>query len=210
MMNDFMSDFHRGKPHEDPDNLFDNASDYLPRYLHPFLFKTFYKGYQVIFDGIHDYLFKTNLPLVVETLPELLSHNTDVQFFLSKGGKYEYALDAVTHVVKEQSPLGDGTFEETWEYEDEYTGLVRCENDLEFDLVRRMVGLDPRVRWGPYYEPVRQEDIDILRRAGLPFDFGDPEDMDDDDEDEYEDMRGGTDPEISVPNFAKLFGEGNL
>lgn len=216
MMEDFMSDFQRGQPHENPDHLFDNASDYLPRHLHPVIFKTFYKGYQAIFRGIRDYLNKTDLPLIIEALPTLLSHDTDVQFYIGKGGRYEYALDAVTAVVKEQSPLGDGTFEETWEDEQEvgtdYTGLVKCENDLEFDFVRRMVGLNPRSNWGPYYEPARQEDIDILRQAGLPFNFDNiaDDDMDDDDDDdeEYEDMRGNEDPEIAAPHLAKILGEG--
>ena len=221
-MEDFMSDFQRGKPHANPDHLFDNASDYLPRHLHPAIFKTFYKGYQAIFKVIHGYLSVTDLPLVIDVLQALVSQDTDVEFFLHKGGKVEYALDAVTAVVKEQSPLGDGTFEETWEDEEAvgrgYTGLVKCENDLEFDLVRRMVGLDPRLRWGPYYGPVQQADIDVLRRSGIPFnfdnigdDFGDDDD-DDDDEDEdkddmmYEDMRGNMDPEIVAPNLAKIFG----
>jgi hypothetical protein len=164
MMGQFMSTFRRGEPHDNPDYLFDNASDYLPHHLHPVLFKTFYKGYQTIFQGIHDCLSKTNLPLIVEALPAFLSDKYDVQFYLSKGGKYEYAVDAVISVVKEQSPLGDSTFEETWLDEDavgkDFTGLVVCENDLEFDLVRKMAGLDPRLRWGPYNEPTQQEDID--------------------------------------------------
>lgn len=211
MMNNAIPEFHRGRLHENPDELCDNAADYLPLHLRPFMFKTFmfktfYKGYQAIFESIYEYLPQTDLPLVLEVMPALLSHNTDVQFYIRKGGKYAYAMDAVTAVVKERSPLGDGTFDETWGDENvmgtDYTGLPRCDNDLEFDLVRRMVGLNPRLQWGPYYQPVSQD--------GLPFDFDDndmnDEDEDDDDDDEYEDMGRNMDPEVTAPNLAKIFG----
>ncbi|KAF8879191.1 hypothetical protein CPB84DRAFT_1793501 [Gymnopilus junonius] len=74
-----------------------------------------------------------------------------VSFYLSKGGKVEFTLDAVLDMAREQSVLGDGTFEETFDVEeggggdilrdDGYTHLPKCANDLRFGGVRQHVGV---------------------------------------------------------------------
>ena len=182
MMEDEMYGFKRGVPHEDPEILI--ASSYLPRRLHLSIFKTFYRGYQAIFECIHHHLSNTDLPLILESITPF---DSAVDFYLGKGGKIEYALDALTDEAKDQSPFGDGTFDELWEDEEEvgknFTELPRCDNDLEFDLVRRMLGLDPRVQWGPYDAPSRQ--AVLLSELGIPgmFDVDVDIEMDDDDDD---------------------------
>jgi hypothetical protein len=98
-----------------------------------------------------------------------------VRFYIDKGGRIEYVLDCVTSLAREQSAdTGDGTFDEMMAEDlgqgpggDElpWRGLPRCANDVEFDLVRGMLGLDQTNVWGPYYT------------AAERFGFGDePED----------------------------------
>jgi hypothetical protein len=103
-----------------------------------------------------------------------------VIFYLRKGGKVEYVLDAIVDIAREQSPFGDGTFEETFDCDEEddlqqeeegdggggarelaYRELKACRNDLEFGIVRWNVGL--RGPLGPYEEEEDGMDID----AGL-------------------------------------------
>lgn len=168
MMEQNMDTFRRGKPLGDPNSLFDNSSDYLPRQFRSSMYKTFYKGYQALFNAIYVMTHKPIIPLTVANLASFVVGSSDVSFYLNKGGRYEYALDAVTSVAREQSCLGDGTFEELYEDEAEvgtkYTGLPRCANDLEFELVRRLVGLDPNLQWGPHYDL----DEDLMDVDGVP------------------------------------------
>lgn len=165
MMEQNMDTFRRGKPLGDPNSLFDNSSDYLPRQFRSSMYKTFYKGYQALFNAIYVMTHKPIIPLTVANLASFVVGSSDVSFYLNKGGRYEYALDAVTSVAREQSCLGDGTFEELYEDEAEvgtkYTGLPRCANDLEFELVRRLVGLDPNLQWGPHYDLDEEDLMDI-------------------------------------------------
>ncbi|KAG6916022.1 hypothetical protein DXG01_008791 [Tephrocybe rancida] len=172
-----MYSFERGVPQDG--ELLGGPSDYLPGELRRSIFKTFYVGYQSIFDAIYDFLERTDEPLSKAAIVARTLGSNGVSFFYSKGGQIEYAFDAITHRAMEQSPLGDSTFEETWEEEgdSDYTRLPACANDLEFSLVRQRLGLNPRSQWGPYY------------------DFGDGGgggmDDDDDDDDDDEDMGGG-------------------
>ncbi|KAF9456663.1 ankyrin repeat family protein [Collybia nuda] len=164
MMEQNMYMFKRGKPLEDMDGLFDISTDYLPWGLRSSMYKTFYKGYQTLFATIYAISGSVNTPATVTSLASLVAGNPDVSCYLSKGGRYEYALDAVTSVAREQSCLGDGTFDEMYEDEaevgTEFTGLLKCANDLEFELVRRLIGLDPEERWGPYYD-MDDDDSDV-------------------------------------------------
>ncbi|GLB40821.1 hypothetical protein LshimejAT787_0900360 [Lyophyllum shimeji] len=160
MMDQEMSRFKRGVPHEDPTSLCDNASDYLPPHLHQSVFKTFYVGYQSVFFAIYLLLETTDLPLSKAAIAQRVAGEEGARFFFGKGGKIEYAFDAITDVAREQSPLGDSAFEESFGEDKEYASLPKCENDLEFDLVRRMIGLDPKMKWGPYDGEGEGEDDD--------------------------------------------------
>ena len=78
----------------------------------------------------------------------------------------EYVLDATVHIAKEQSSLGDGTFEETFDVDEEedavklgYRTLERCANDLEFGGVRLGVGISEGFD-GPYLDEEEGMDVD--------------------------------------------------
>ncbi|RDB26046.1 hypothetical protein Hypma_006134 [Hypsizygus marmoreus] len=171
-----MDYFTRGEAIDDPIML--SYSSHIPPHLHRSIYKTFYKGYQSIFEAISAFLRTSDAPLSVASIAST-AFGPGIDFYLGRGGKYEYALDAVTHAAEEQSELGDGTFEEMYEDETEvgteYTGLPKCANDLEFGMVRRMVGLDPQLRWGPYYG--EEDDDDDIN-------------MDDDEDDDDDNMIG--------------------
>ncbi|KAG6864944.1 hypothetical protein C0991_006173 [Blastosporella zonata] len=156
-------------------------TDYLPPHIRRSgLFKTFYVGYQSIFDAIYNFLDRTDQPLSLPVIAARTLGARGVSFFFNKGGKIEYAFDAITHASMEQSPVGDDSFAETWDEHDSFTALPTCANDLEFSLVRQRLGLDPRGRWGPY----REYDDDAMDED----DEDDDDSMDEDDEDDDNDM----------------------
>jgi hypothetical protein len=167
---------------------------YIPPELHPAIFKTFYKGYSEVFKGISRALARPSIPTPSVVLFESSVNgggmgyfdSQALHFYLNKGGRVEFALDCITHAAKEQSPLGDGSFEDLWDDEDSGSDLgwkemPTCRNDLEFELVRARLGLDPRRMWGPY-----RSSFEIGMFGG-----GSDDDMlgesDDEDEDEDDD-----------------------
>ncbi|KAG5717938.1 Proteasome subunit alpha type-4 [Termitomyces sp. T112] len=138
-------------PCSDPDMLVDCVSDYLPPHLYSSIYETFYIGWQSIFTVIADFLDRTGQPLSTDTIVARSASETSAKFFFEKGGQVVYAFDALTDGALQQSPLGDGFFEQVWQDQDVWIKLPRCENDLEFNLVRQMLGLTRNVRWGPYH-----------------------------------------------------------
>ncbi|KAH0589600.1 hypothetical protein H2248_005332 [Termitomyces sp. 'cryptogamus'] len=130
-----MESFQRGVPCNGVD-MMDNVMCYLPLTLQQSLFKTFYVGYQSIFDAIYNFLERTDEPLSKNVILMRTLGERGVSFFFSKGGQIKYAFDAITHSSDKQSPLGDSSFEETWENDDQFMDLPTCSNDLEFSLVR--------------------------------------------------------------------------
>ncbi|CAA7262588.1 unnamed protein product [Cyclocybe aegerita] len=145
--------------------------DYVPLVIRQEIYKTFYVGFYTIFHAISLVLGRrpqgpASIPTPQVVLIEALAlEPRAVQFYLGKGGKVEYVLDATVDIAREQSALGDGTFEETFDTDEvgggqgeRYVELPKCANDLEFDIVRRNIGLAGGLVWGPYYE--RDEDED--------------------------------------------------
>ncbi|RDB16562.1 hypothetical protein Hypma_002762 [Hypsizygus marmoreus] len=192
--------FLQGEPVDFSESVPDPACDFLPPRLHKAVLKTFYRGYLSIFEVIDEFLSHSpsDIPLTVAAIAQLASTREGVSFYLSKGGKYEYALDAVTFIIEEQSDLGDGTFEEEWAEDAEYNGLPLCVNDMDFAMVRRLVGLDPTMLWGPYIE--RGE----VRLGGL----SEEKDEDEyDSEDEGEDGSEGEDFNTIVQGELRKFME---
>ena len=93
-----------------------------------------------------------------------------VYFYLGKGGRVEYVLDATVDIAREQSCLGDGTFEDTFDCEEGeeggdlgYRKLEKCVNDLEFGTVRLGVGIGNLQGgvWGPYVDRQEEEGMDV-------------------------------------------------
>jgi hypothetical protein len=153
--------------------LLHSPLDYLLPFLQREIYKTFYIGVYTIFRAVYLIL---ETPDRVPTPQATLALATALegraaQFYLGKGGRAECVLDAVVDCAKQESSLGDGMFEETFDCEDEawegdnieekgYTKLVMCANDLEFGIVRRMVGLRRDI-CGPYYEDSEHVEMDF-------------------------------------------------
>ncbi|KAG6818958.1 hypothetical protein H0H93_016876 [Arthromyces matolae] len=124
MMEDDMRTFQRGVPLSASDFLL-SSTDYIPPPLRNSILKTFYVGYQSIFDTIYNFLEQTQQPLSKMSILLRCQGAAGVSFYFGKGGQIEHAFDAITHISEEQSSLGDGTFEELWEEEghEQYIGL---------------------------------------------------------------------------------------
>ena len=160
--------FTRGQPLSSSDlTLF--SLDYIPLALRQNIYKTFYIGYQTIFEATSYVLKSLSIPTPQAVLNAALELNSSaVLFYLGKGGKVEYVLDAIVATAREQSSLGDGTFEETFDCDEGdlggeerlgYRELGACRNDLEFGIVRWNVGLGGG-RLGPYEEEWDGMDLD--------------------------------------------------
>ncbi|KAJ7108467.1 ankyrin repeat family protein [Mycena crocata] len=142
--------FTRGQP-ADPSDMMDSPSMYIPPTLYPNFYLSFYKGYCNVFDAIFRLLNTTNDALTAEGVLPFLTMDSNTQFYFQKGGRVEYAFDSITHCAQEQSPLGDNSFSETFGDDEDWALLPTCANDLDFQLVRSMIGLDiPGQRRGPY------------------------------------------------------------
>jgi hypothetical protein len=210
MMEMSLYSFERGQP-LDTSMLFDVQHEYLPLPLRAQLYKTFYSGFINVF-RVAAHLFKTGIPTAqalndelfrmqmgMRTVPMEYFDFRATQAYTKKGGRVEYVLDAITDCARQQSAeAGDGTFNELVEEDVEgldpgewalsWRRLPVCANDGEFDLVRRMLGLDPKVGWGPYEHP----SLGKSTSRGFMFgdsdeDEGDSED-EEDEEDRYEEM----------------------
>lgn len=112
--------------------LSDPALPFLPiAILERGIHKPFYIGYRAAFRTIFDVLDKSptgrtedGLPTVQRLRAEFASGALDgrydldaVQFFAERGGSVRYALDYVLHraLWESPTPLGDGSFEKSWE-----------------------------------------------------------------------------------------------
>lgn len=116
---------------------------HLPPALYPQVNKFFYQAWLMTFRAIRDLLDAGQMPT-----PERVATQPAAIPYITRGGKVEFIFDELTDMAKEQSgALGDGTFEED---HDEYHTFPSCDNDAAFSLVRRKLGLDPRLPWGPY------------------------------------------------------------
>lgn len=159
-----LADFERGKPLLEARYLA-NIS-YLPENLQTNVYKTFYMGYQAA--SMNLLLANSGTPPNVSRIASASVGDRNIGHYLSKGGRVEYAVDCVVQSAESASELGDGTFAKTFgngENDDPgYGNLPRCSNDLEFQLVRRMMGLDPTKNWGPYppEDPMDEDDEDEI------------------------------------------------
>nr|GAT49092.1 ankyrin repeat family protein [Mycena chlorophos] len=150
------------------DDFFDVQTPYIPRRFQPDFYLSFYKGYCDIFTAAYEFLHATNEVLSESAIQPYLSQ--DSMFYFNKGGRIAFAFDAMTSCARDESELGDGTHEETFADSEDWKSLPTCANDLQFQLVRVMLGLNPREQWGPYYR---------ARARGLD------EEMDEDSEEDF-------------------------
>ncbi|KAK7057699.1 ankyrin repeat family protein [Favolaschia claudopus] len=176
-----------------PSDMMDGPSDFIPPALHPSFYLSFYKGLCGVMRAIANHLESTTRVLSVEGVLAFVKPNEHSQYFFKRGGRIEHAFDSITNNAEDQSELGDDTF---WEYfgEDEaWLSLPTCANDLEFELVRKMIGLDARQQWGPYRKTraAAQEKMEVDTPS---------------DEDEVGDEDESDDEDIIVPPMHKIFG----
>ncbi|KAK0499665.1 ankyrin repeat family protein [Armillaria luteobubalina] len=160
--------------------LLDVASDYLPLQLHSSLYKTFYAGYISVFGALYDLLHNSNASFSLDKANQVAWNDISTNFYFQRGGKVEYALDAIIDGALDQSWLGDREFHVMFDTDKDYMALPKCANDLEFQLVRDMLGLTADRPWGPY-----------SRRNYDPFELY----VDSEDEDEGEDGDNSEDEE---------------
>ncbi|KAF9027051.1 hypothetical protein BDZ89DRAFT_1113615 [Hymenopellis radicata] len=165
------------------------SGEFIPPSLYPNLSLSFYRGFTAVFRAAYEIL-EDVFPFTAETV---LSHARYAYYsetinFFRKGGMVEYALDAITSNAKDQSMVGDREFYATFADDDEFVALPTCANDNEFELVRRMVGLDSEKKWAPYrrYRQPDEDDSDDMDDDDDSEEDGD--DMDDDDDEDEDDM----------------------
>ena len=129
---------------------------FLPPHLKKENNPTFITGFLTIFSAMHDVLaapaqYSSITPKVI------LARAFELDFiaakhYITKGARVEHALDALLGGAEDQSPRGDGTFDELFEGEGGGGGtnggthggfgsLPECAIDLESGIVRRQFGV---------------------------------------------------------------------
>lgn len=126
------------------DDLLPPQFDSIPEHVRANMTKTFYFGFINLFKALNIILRDVNKAPTISDVQALAYRDTSAAFYFGKGGKVEYAIDALVNSTEEASSLIDGTFEELYEDENEtddsFRRLPKCANDLEFGLVKRKMG----------------------------------------------------------------------
>lgn len=160
---------------------------YIPKQLWPQMYKTFILGYGGVMKAIAQLLARADpvLPTEAAVRGELQNGQIEweyvraAQFYFQKGGRVEYALDAVLDSAKNNFDL-EGTDLDIYADDEKYLKTPPCDNDREFDIVRKKMGLDPVHGWGPYsMAPARTH-------WGMDSDDSGQEQEEEDEEDEEE------------------------
>ncbi|KAJ7721720.1 hypothetical protein DFH07DRAFT_760315 [Mycena maculata] len=161
---------------------------HIPKRLWTEMYKTFILGYGGVMKAIAQLLGRDVLPTEATVRTELQDGQIDyeyvraAQFYFQKGGRVEYALDAVTDNAKCSFLDLEGTDMDIYADNEEYLKTPTCDNDREFDIVRKKIGLDPMRVWGPYSMSPQQTHWNM-------------DDSDNSDEDEHWDTDGEEDEE---------------
>ncbi len=96
----------------------------------------------------------------------LSAYSHETTSFFDKGGKVEYALDAITSDARDQLMVGNREFYTTFGDDDKFVALPMCANDNEFGLVRRMDDEDMDEDENDSDEDI-DDDIDTLDEEGF-------------------------------------------
>ncbi|RDX41649.1 hypothetical protein OH76DRAFT_1411950 [Lentinus brumalis] len=106
--------------------------------------KPFYLGYTAIVMIMAKLLKQSGdagIPSVTNVSAMLPRISRQTSVFFEKGGRVSNAIDFIVQYAKDQSPLGDGSWDEMRAEEaeegdgEEYGKLPKCANDLDFTLV---------------------------------------------------------------------------
>ncbi|TCD68460.1 hypothetical protein EIP91_010746 [Steccherinum ochraceum] len=131
--------------------------DYIPPRLRRDITEAFWLSYRGIVVAILD-ICCCGGDIVPQPLVALRAANTtgNPRPYIEHGAKADYAVDFVLNNAKTASLLGDGDFDTMMEESETdanvrraWDTLPRCENDLEFDSVRRQLKLSDTM--GPYF-----------------------------------------------------------
>ncbi|KAL1667005.1 hypothetical protein GGF50DRAFT_49472 [Schizophyllum commune] len=159
---------------------------------------TAYKGFLGVYRAISIVIERGGLPTPDVITTEAVMNRTnwwaisDVESYLAKGGKAEYAINDLVYSTKEG--MADGSLLDMLEGDEDWAALPRCANDLDFRQVGRKMGLVATQEWGPYDgagEPGRGLFEPSAPSRGCFYADSDSsmdeEDDGDDDEEQYED-----------------------
>ncbi|KAJ7746590.1 hypothetical protein B0H16DRAFT_1320895 [Mycena metata] len=168
---------------------------YIPLRLWRDMYKTFISGYSVVFRTIARLLSRCILPTETTVLAEAVDNfdyfeNKSLKFYFDKEGRVEYALAAMANYA-EEDPF------DLYVDDEPFKKASRGVNDREFDIVKKMIGLNPKETWGPYSasperaEPMRMFDSDDSEAEELKAFFGEEESGGEEiDEEESEEEEG--------------------
>ena len=180
--------FRGGEPLDD---LLPPQFDSIPERVRANMTKTFYFGFINLFKALNIVLREANKAPSISDVQALAYRDTNAAFYFGKGGKVEYAIDALVNSTEEASSLIDGTFEELYEDENEtddsFRRLPKCANDLEFGLVKRKMGggISNGPAFGGGFGSMAPGDVALLRslQASIAMQLDEEEEGDDDDDD---------------------------
>ncbi|OBZ75124.1 hypothetical protein A0H81_05003 [Grifola frondosa] len=166
----------------------DTALRYLPADMYSVMTRAFCYGFLSVLRLIMDITCDPDVAKGVPTtdaiwtyIDELQEHGVDPEEppyfepgmfkeFRDGGGRIEYALNCIVDRSFEDSPVGsefdDDKKEMEEELEDDYPGLPRCANDLDFDMARRKLGLS-KERKGPYFDFAKRIWYTLDGRPGI-------------------------------------------
>ena len=193
-MRDSAPIFRGGEPLDD---LLPPQFDSIPERVRANMTKTFYLGFINVFKALNIVLRDVNKAPTISDVQALAYRDTSAAFYFGKGGKVEYAIDALVNSTEEVSSLIDGTFEELYEDENEtddsFRRLPKCANDLEFGLVKRKMGgflgvgggISNGPAFGGGFGSMAPGDVALLRslQASIAMQLDEEEEGDDDDDD---------------------------
>ncbi|KAJ7761114.1 hypothetical protein B0H16DRAFT_1812708 [Mycena metata] len=141
--------FTQGQP-VSPGTMMDNPSRFIPPSLRHNFRLEFYKGYCDVLRATSLLLSTSGDVLSVAAVMPFITKDQNSDFFFKNGGRIKYAFASITSGAQDASPLGDNTFADTFDNYADWISLPTCTNDLKFQLVRQMIGLDRNKEWGPY------------------------------------------------------------
>ncbi|DBA84876.1 hypothetical protein WJX77_010566 [Trebouxia sp. C0004] len=166
--------------------------EYVPLPLRERVSKSFAKGWHATLDIIAKLLEANVLPMAtaVKATAELPSqrptaqccHPKAARFFLQKGGRVEYALDAIlSHSRVEHEVVGNKAIYEHDEFLEENAALPSCENDTDYNMVKRLLcndGLEPNGPYGVMLDDYADNESDANDDIGSTQSSSDDRDQD--------------------------------
>ncbi|PCH42308.1 hypothetical protein WOLCODRAFT_143973 [Wolfiporia cocos MD-104 SS10] len=169
----------RGMPIHPGHISMSTSLSYVPEALYLNIFKTFQVGYRFVFGAISQVLTELakNPPRDLSTanfhgliMTKLRGGSPwvyygdysyfdqrSVDFFFSKGGQIQFALDCIIDSLPDELEMWQavpaiGLLGFEAEIEAEYAQFPQCANNQEIRLMRQNMGLTPGKQWGPYGE----------------------------------------------------------